>query len=62
MQQQLIASLDRRYVTVRGIMMHAEGAANKRAAAWQFLQVCKQTVCPLGAPTLQRLLVMLRFR
>jgi hypothetical protein len=37
--QQLIASLDRRYVTVRGIMMHAEGYDNKQAMAWRFLQV-----------------------
>jgi hypothetical protein len=26
-------------VTVRGIMMHAEGFKNKRTAAWRFLQV-----------------------
>uniref|UniRef100_A0A383VUW1 Alanine racemase N-terminal domain-containing protein n=1 Tax=Tetradesmus obliquus TaxID=3088 RepID=A0A383VUW1_TETOB len=43
--QQLIASLDRRYVAVRGIMMHAEGFPNRRAAAWRFLEVA----CPAAA-------------
>jgi hypothetical protein len=37
--QQLIALLDKRFVTVQGIMMHAEGYDNKQAMAWRFLQV-----------------------
>jgi hypothetical protein len=37
--QQLIVSLHKRYVTVRGMMMHAEGCKNKQAMAWRFLQV-----------------------
>jgi hypothetical protein len=44
--QQLVASLDKRYVTVRGIMMHAEGYDNKQAMAWRFLQVSRITPFP----------------